>query len=81
MKTTGEKKTIRVLVSTNSGNLATLADQLRDRGMRVDSVLDALGIVTGEVDAERLGDLMAIQGVTVEPEGSVSALQQEPPSE
>jgi hypothetical protein len=46
------------------GSIAEVADQLRSHGMRVDQVLDLLGVITGEVEETRCRELAAVAGVT-----------------
>jgi hypothetical protein len=57
---------VPVIVSVADDRLAdmsTVADALRDAGMRVGEVLSAAGVVTGTVDSERLPSLSAVPGV------------------
>ncbi|MGY2085742.1 hypothetical protein [Blastococcus sp. SYSU DS0539] len=55
-----------VSVTVDDGHLAALdgvVQGLRARGMRVDQVLDGLGIITGSVPPGTLGALTAVSGV------------------
>ncbi|MET1035456.1 MAG: hypothetical protein ABWX68_09495 [Arthrobacter sp.] len=57
---------MRITVTVDAAHAdrtAEVADQLRGAGMRVDRVLGALGLVTGEVDAEHRQGLAAVEGV------------------
>lgn len=56
----------RITVTVADSHLAStgdVANQLRQKGMAVDSELDALGIITGTVDDSRLSDLNSVAGV------------------
>lgn len=65
------KKSVRILVSSIPGSLAVAASKLREHGMKVDSVLDSIGIITGEIDETKLSGLNAITGITVEHDRTV----------
>lgn len=56
----------RVSVTVDDRHLSALegvVQGLRARGMQVDQVLDALGIITGSVPAGTLGALSTVTGV------------------
>ena len=45
------------------GDVNGVAEQLKGAGMNVDQVLDAMGIITGSVPADRRGALEQMPGV------------------
>lgn len=45
------------------GAIGAVADALRESGMKVDQVLDALGIITGSVAEGGPDSLMTVEGV------------------
>jgi hypothetical protein len=51
------------VADSHAGDLAAVAAGLRAAGLEVEQVLAALGIVTGAVDATRLGEIAAVPGV------------------
>jgi hypothetical protein len=63
--------TIRIVVTVPPSKAAALAIELRAKGMKIASVMEAIGVITGEVAARDLPALEALPGVTVEREGSV----------
>ena len=67
---------MRVIVSVQDGNLGNVVPRLKRLGMKLDSTLDALGIVTGEIDDDKMSDARSIPGITIEPD---SAVQISPP--
>lgn len=52
--------------------IASVADALQERGMRVEQVLDGLGIIIGSVADERRGLLEQVPGVDVVSDGELS---------
>lgn len=64
-------KSTRIIVSSKPDKLSSVVTELKKHGMKVDSVLDATGTVTGEIDSAKLAALRAIPGVTVEPDTSI----------
>ncbi|MGY2004766.1 hypothetical protein [Blastococcus sp. SYSU DS1024] len=71
----------QVSVTVDDGHLSALdgvVRGLRARGMRVDQVLDGLGIITGSVPPGRVGALTGVAGVVSVDEGLAHRL---PPPE
>ena len=57
---------------THLARVGLVADALRDQGMRVDQVLDTVGVITGEVDPSQADSLRAVDGVaSVDPQQQV----------
>jgi hypothetical protein len=55
-----------VIVTVADSHLAAvgeLAGLLREAGMEIDTLLPAIGIVTGSIDADKLADIAALPGV------------------
>jgi hypothetical protein len=44
-------------------DMAPVVDALRQAGLRVDEVLESVGVVTGTVDGDALGSLSTVPGV------------------
>lgn len=44
-------------------DMSAVVEALRHAGLRVDEVLDSVGVVTGTVDGDALGSLSAVPGV------------------
>ena len=69
-------KSSHVVVSVDAGHqektkLAAVVKKLRNAGLRGDSVLDAVGLVTGHVDDSHLEHLKSVPGVSaVEQQGA-----------
>ncbi|GLZ32297.1 hypothetical protein Lesp02_44850 [Lentzea sp. NBRC 105346] len=53
----------KVMVSVADGSLPRILDDLREAGLVVDTVLEALGVVTGTVDVRAIPALRALPGV------------------
>ncbi|HEV2786608.1 MAG TPA: hypothetical protein VGV67_09490 [Solirubrobacteraceae bacterium] len=51
------------VADSHAGDIDEVAERLRRAGMQVDRVLAALGVITGSIDAGRLGALEALPGV------------------
>ena len=67
-------KKVRINVSVpdaNPSRLKSVRASLVRQGVEVDSVLDAIGVITGKVAESRLSSLKAGAGATVELEGTV----------
>jgi hypothetical protein len=63
-----------IMVTVDDAHLATVenvAQQLRSRGMHVDQVLEAIGIITGSVADHQFSTLESVEGV-----GSIEEQQQ-----
>jgi hypothetical protein len=45
------------------GDMSTVVEALRHAGLRVDEVLESVGVVTGTVDGDALGSLSTVPGV------------------
>jgi hypothetical protein len=63
-------KSTRIVVTSGLQNLAPVVSQLKQHGMKVDSVLEAVGLVVGEIETTKLASLKSIPGISVEPEGT-----------
>lgn len=63
-------KSTRIVVTSGPENLGAVVAQLKQHGMKVDSVLDTVGIVVGEIETTKLAALKSIPGVSVEREGA-----------
>lgn len=62
-------KKVRVNISLSDftpAKLKTAKNSLTKQGLKVDSVLEAVGIISGEVDKTKVGELDAGEGATVE---------------
>lgn len=51
------------MVSVADGSLPRVLDDLREAGLVVDTVLEALGVVTGTVDVRAIQSLRVLPGV------------------
>jgi hypothetical protein len=66
-----ESATVRVLITSSDGNLPAAISALKKQGLKVDNVMDAIGVATGEVAEHMFEAMQKTPGVTVEREGSV----------
>ena len=67
-----EKVRINVTIpDATPSRLKSVKASLKRQGVEVDSVLDAIGVITGKVAKSRLSSVDAGAGATVEPEQSV----------
>jgi hypothetical protein len=66
-----KKKVVRILVTSAADSLPSTTAKLKEHGMKVNSVLNEIGIVTGEIVEENLENLKKIPGIKVEPDESV----------
>jgi hypothetical protein len=67
-------KTVRITITVpeaTPSQLKSVKASLVRQGVEVDSVLDAIGVITGKVAESRLSSLKPGAGATVELEGSV----------
>ncbi|MFS8101779.1 hypothetical protein LFM09_32090 [Lentzea alba] len=53
----------QVMVSVTEGSLPRVLDDLREAGLVVDTVLEALGVVTGTVEVRAIPSLLSVPGV------------------
>jgi len=53
----------QVMVSVQEGSLPKVLDDLREAGLVVDTVLEALGVVTGTVEVRAIPSLLSVPGV------------------
>jgi hypothetical protein len=53
----------QVMVSVADGTLPRVLDDLREAGLVVDTVLEALGVVTGTVEIRAIPTLRSVPGV------------------
>ncbi|GAB2841921.1 hypothetical protein GCM10027200_47740 [Lentzea nigeriaca] len=51
------------MVSVTEGSLPKVLDDLREAGLVVDTVLEALGVVTGTVEVRAIPSLRSVPGV------------------
>lgn len=58
--------TIRVSVTSPGNDLTSTIAAVKKQGMKVNSVLDAIGVITGEISNANFSALAAIPGITVE---------------
>jgi hypothetical protein len=62
---------MRVIITCREGSVEVMASRLKGQGLKVESVLEAIGVITGEIDSEKLAALERIPGISVEPEQTV----------
>ncbi|MEO8562087.1 MAG: hypothetical protein ABI601_08440 [bacterium] len=62
---------VRVLITSSDGNLSAAITALEKHGLKVHSVMDAIGVATGEADESKLDAMRKTPGVTVEREDTV----------
>ncbi|WP_245847904.1 hypothetical protein [Lentzea kentuckyensis] len=53
----------QVMVSVTEGSLPRVLNDLREAGLVVDTVLEALGVVTGTVEVRAIPSLLSVPGV------------------
>ena len=53
----------QVMVSVTEGSLPRVLNDLREAGLVVDTVLEALGVVTGTVEVRAIPSLLQVPGV------------------
>ncbi|MFD4676478.1 hypothetical protein ACFWNN_42625 [Lentzea sp. NPDC058450] len=53
----------QVMVSVTEGSLPQVLDDLREAGLVVDTVLEALGVVTGTAEVKAIPALQSVPGV------------------
>jgi hypothetical protein len=53
----------QVMVSGKEGSLPQVLNDLREAGLVVDTVLEALGVVTGTVEVRAIPSLLQVPGV------------------
>ncbi|MFD5827610.1 hypothetical protein [Lentzea sp. NPDC060358] len=53
----------QVMVSVAEGSLPKVLDDLREAGLVVDTVLEALGVITGTAQVRAIPALQAVRGV------------------
>ncbi|MFC3894477.1 hypothetical protein ACFOWZ_23610 [Lentzea rhizosphaerae] len=53
----------QVMVSVKEGSLPQVLNDLREAGLVVDTVLEALGVVTGTVEVRVIPSLLQVPGV------------------
>lgn len=53
----------QVMVSVKEGSLPQALNDLREAGLVVDTVLEALGVVTGTVEVRAIPSLLQVPGV------------------
>ena len=53
----------QVMVSVTEGSLPRVLDDLREAGLVVDTVLEALGVVTGTAEVRAIPILLSVPGV------------------
>jgi hypothetical protein len=58
-----EEQVVISVTDDQVADMASVVDALRQAGLRVDEVLDSVGVVTGTVDGDALGSLSTVPGV------------------
>jgi uncharacterized membrane protein (DUF441 family) len=66
-----KKSALKILVTAKTGRLDQIMPKLQESGMKIGSVLDTVGIVTGEIDPIQLNRLRKLPGITVEEDKAV----------
>ncbi|MEN6436993.1 MAG: hypothetical protein ABFD97_00250 [Syntrophobacter sp.] len=62
---------MRVIITCQGAAVDEMALKLTELGLGDVSVLQALGIITGEIDPEKISELEKIPGIVVEPDVTV----------
>ncbi len=62
---------MRVVITCRGTAVDEVALELTEHGLRDMSVLRTIGIITGEIDPERLAELEEIPGIVIEPDVTV----------
>lgn len=57
---------MRINVTSQDSDLKATASKLRKLGMKVDSVLDSIGVISGEIAEGKLSALQKTPGITFE---------------
>jgi hypothetical protein len=58
-----EEQVVISVADDQVADMAPVVDALRRAGLRVDEVLESVGVVTGTVDGDALGSLSTVPGV------------------
>lgn len=58
-----EEQVVISVADDQVDDMSTVVAALRHAGLRVDEVLDSVGVVTGTVDGDALGSLSTVPGV------------------
>ena len=58
-----EEQVVISVADDQVDDMASVVEALRHAGLRVDEVLDSVGVVTGTVDGDALGSLSTVPGV------------------
>jgi precorrin-6B methylase 2 len=62
---------MRVIVSCQDVDVNAVLSRLTAEGMKVDTVLAAIGVITGEIAAEHLATFEKIDGISIEADKNV----------
>jgi hypothetical protein len=62
---------MRVIITCREVSVGAMASRLMGQGLKVESVLVPIRVITGEIDSDKLVALESIPGITVEPELTV----------
>lgn len=73
-----EEQVVISVADDQVDDMSSVVDALRHAGLRVAEVLDSVGVVTGTVDGDALGNLTTVPGVA---EVERSRMFQLPPDE
>ena len=73
-----EEQVVISVADDQVDDMASVVEALRHAGLRVDVVLDSVGVVSGTVDGDALGSLSTVPGVL---EVERSRVYQLPPDE
>lgn len=57
---------MRVIISCKGIEAETILPRLIEKGFKVDTVLEAIGVITGEIETEKFPSLEKVEGITVE---------------
>ena len=60
----GSKSVIVTVADDALGEIQSLAKRLRDRGMTIKRVMPVTGVISGSVEASKLGTLRGVSGVS-----------------
>lgn len=58
-----EEQVVISVADDQVDDMASVVEALRHAGLRVDEVLDSVGVVTGTIDGDALGSLSTVPGV------------------
>ncbi len=71
MPKSSKQLSVRIHVTSPQNELTQTVAKLQKAGMRVESVLDMMGVITGEIAEDKLAALKKNPGFTIEREQTV----------